>query len=582
MLMRRSFVFVVCLAMIASAAPALAAPPDNPAGLQRVIVELRPGSASPRGVADQIVRAHGGRSGAVYEYALKGFAAELPQAAINALSHNPNVVSITPDQIISIADQDVPTGFDRIEADLSPTAPTSAVSCPPGEACTDADIAVLDTGTNAHPDLNVVHRVDCSAIFGPCTDNAGYDGHGHGTHVAGIAAALDNGYGVVGVAPGARVWSVKVLGDDGTGFLTSLIAGIDWVTARAGEIDVVNMSLAGAFSNTSFDTAIANSVAAGITFVVAAGNDGIDAAAVSPANHPDVITVSAVADGDGAGGWRGAFFCRHDQTDDTLATFSNFGPAVDIAAPGVCIRSTWRDGGYNTISGTSMASPQVAGAAARYLAVHPGADPATVKADLLADAISQGDPAGFTGDTDGYPEPLLFVNGPAFYGNGDRTVADADLTTPPAPAVTATPDGYNIELTWSRVTDPESGILSYEVKRDGVALAEVDHATFSYRDLGDPATTYSYEVLAVNRQGGAGAASPVVAAVTSSDDPTNAGWWPLDDGSGVMAADASAWRRSGTLVNGPAWAAGIVEWGFGLRRQQRPDRPRPHHPQRIG
>ena len=86
-----------------------------------------------------------------------------------------------------------------------------------------------------------------------------------------------------------------------------------------------------------------------------------------------------------------------------------------------------------------MASPQVAGAAARYLAVHPGADPATVKADLLADAISQGDPAGFTGDTDGFAEPLLFVNGPAFNGNGDRTVADADLTPPPAPAVTATP-----------------------------------------------------------------------------------------------------------------------------------------------
>ena len=366
---------------------------------------MRLGGASPRGVSDQIVRIHGGRSGAVYEHVLKGFAAELPQAAINALSHNPNVVSITPDQIISIADQDVPTGFDRIEADLSPTAPTSAVSCPAGETCIDVDIAVLDTGTNAHPDLNVVHRVDCSAIFGPCTDNAGYDGHGHGTHVAGIAAAFDNAYGVVGVAPGARIWSVKVLGDDGTGFLTSLIAGVDWVTARAGEIDVANMSLAGAFTDPGFDTAITNTVAAGITFVAAAGNDGIDASRISPANHPDVITVSAVADGDGAGGWRGAFLCRHDQTDDTVATFSNFGSVVDIAAPGVCIRSTWNDGGYNNQVRHLDGQP-VGGRSGRPLPGRPdpvGRTAATVKADLLADAISQGDPSGFTGDTDGLP-----------------------------------------------------------------------------------------------------------------------------------------------------------------------------------
>ena len=345
--MRRiPLVLVTCVALVVSVAPAVAAPPDNPAGKQRVIVELRPGSASPRGLADQIVGVHGGRFGAVYEHAIKGFVAELPQAAITALSRNPNVVSITPDQIVAIADQDIPTGFDRIEADRAPTAPVSPTNCPAGETCTNVDIAVLDTGSNDHPDLNVVHRVDCSSLFGSCNDNAGYDGHGHGTHVAGIAAAFDNAYGVVGVAPGARVWSVKVLGDDGTGFLSSLIAGVDWVAARAGEIDVVNMSLAGAFTNTSFDTAIANSVAAGITFVVAAGNEGVDAVVNSPANHPDVITVSAVADGDAAGGGLGKFLCRQDQTDDTLATFSNYGEVVDIAAPGVCIRSTWRDGGY--------------------------------------------------------------------------------------------------------------------------------------------------------------------------------------------------------------------------------------------
>ena len=562
---RASLVLVTCLTLLAAAAPAVAAPPDNPAGLQRVIVQLRPDGPSPRGLSAELAEASGGRTGAVYEHALKGFAAELPEAAIDALRRNPNVLSITPDRIISIAGQDIPTGFDRIEADLAPPAPTSTTSCPAGETCTDVDIAVLDTGSNNHPDLNVVDRVDCSALFGPCVEGTGYDGHGHGTHVAGIAAAYDNTDGVIGVAPGARVWSVKVLDDTGNGFLTSLIAGIDWVTGRAGVIDVVNMSLSGIFSDTNFNTAISNSVGAGVTYVVAAGNAGEDAVNTSPANHPEVITVSAVADGDGAGGHLGAFLCRDGEADDTLATFSNFGPSVDIAAPGVCIRSTWYNGGYETRSGTSMASPYVAGAAARYLAVNGrdtngdgsvnGLDVARLKDDLIAGGIPQSDSAGFTGDADSVAEPLLFLNGTAFQGNGDLTVADPDTSAPPAPTLTALADGYTVDLAWSQVEDPESGVLSYQVWRDTALIAEVDHATFSLQDRGDPDTTYSYEVSAVNRQGGEGLGSSPVSAATSADDPADAGWWALNDGTGSLAADDSAWRRPGTLANGPAWEA---------------------------
>jgi subtilisin family serine protease len=189
---------------------------------------MRDTGPAPRGLADQIVAAHGGRVGATYEYAVKGFVAELPQAAIDALKRNPNVLAVSPDVLVSIADQDVPTGFDRIEADLVPRSgvPT-ALPCPSGSNCTDADIAIIEAGSNDHPDLNVVHRVGCSSLFGSCTDNAGFDGHGHGTHVAGIAAAVDNDFGVVGVAPGARIWSVTVLGDEVTGFLSSILGGID-------------------------------------------------------------------------------------------------------------------------------------------------------------------------------------------------------------------------------------------------------------------------------------------------------------------------------------------------------------------
>ena len=276
--MRRSLVLVACLGMLASAAPALAAPPEDPAGRQRVIVQLRPGSPSPRGLANQTVGQFGGNAGGVFESALKGFVAELPQAAIDALSRNPNVVAITPDRIVvSIAGQEIPTGYDRTEADLVPRGPipTSTTNCPAGEACTDVDIAVIDTGIDPHPDLNVVQRTECN-LLGMCNDGAGFDDHGHGSHVAGIAAAFDNDVGVVGIAPGARLWSVKVLDASGTGFLSAILAGVDWVTARADVIDVANMSLAGEFSNSTFDTAIANSVAAGVTYVVAAGNDGQD------------------------------------------------------------------------------------------------------------------------------------------------------------------------------------------------------------------------------------------------------------------------------------------------------------------
>ncbi|MDH3293603.1 MAG: S8 family serine peptidase, partial [Acidimicrobiia bacterium] len=583
---------VTCLALLATVVPPVAAaPPEDPAARQRVIVRIRDNGPAPRGLADQIVAAHGGRVGATYEYAVKGFVAELPQAAIDALVRNPNVLDVSPDVLVSIADQDVPTGFDRIEADLVPRSgvPT-ALPCPSGTNCTDVDIAIIDTGSNDHPDLNVVHRVDCSSLFGSCTDNAGFDGHGHGTHVAGIAAALDNGYGVVGVARGARIWSVKVLGDEGTGFLSSILGGIDWVTARADEIDVANMSLAGIFNNSTFDDAITASVAAGITYAVAAGNDGADAAAYSPANHPDVITVSALADGDGAAGGRGKFFNRPGETDGTLATFSNYGAAVDIAAPGVNIRSTWKGSAYAIKSGTSMASPQVAGAAALYIAIHgrdtnndltiDGADVAFLKDALLADAIPQTDPCGFSGDPDAatYPEPLLFVNGDSFGGDGTCTVAPPDSSGPPAPALTATTGGYPVDLTWGAVTDPESGILNYEIRRDTdpgtgeILLAEMDHSVLSYRDSAtEPGTTYVYRMLAVNRQGLAGPFSAPITAATSADDPTDAGWWALDDGGGTEAADTSAWRNHGTLVNGPAWEE-IGRVGGALRLDGSDDR----------
>jgi subtilisin family serine protease len=270
----------------------------------------------------------------------------------------------------------------------------------------DADIAVIDTGIDTkHPDLNVAGGVNCS------TGTNYEDGNGHGAHVAGTAAALDDGTGVVGVAPGARLWAVRVLDETGNGSWSSVICGVDWVTAHAADIEVANLSLAGSgdsgnCTDGGLRQAICRSVEAGVTYVVAAGNSRVDVSSQVPASFPEVITVSALADFDGLPGGLGKATCRTDR-DDTLAAFSNYGTGVDLIAPGVCINSTWKGGGYNVISGTSMASPHVTGAAALYLSDHPGATPAVVAGALKA--------AGnllwnATGDPDRAKEALLNVD----------------------------------------------------------------------------------------------------------------------------------------------------------------------------
>ena len=344
----------------------------------------------------------------VYSFALKGFAANLSPSAVAALKNDPAVEAVEPDYQVTAfgsPSQPLPTGINRAEADLSPTAKINGV-----DERVNVDIAVIDTGIDLrHADLNVYRSVNMIMPF-----FSGNDDNGHGTHVAGTTAAKDNGIGVVGMAPGARLWAVKVLDRNGAGSISTVIAGIDYVTSHASEIDVANMSLGCECQSAALDAAISRSVAAGVVYAVAAGNSAKDASTFSPANHSDVITVSAVADFNGQPGGGASPTCRTD-VDDTFADFSNFGAPVDIAAPGVCITSTWKGGKYNTISGTSMASPHVAGAAALYIATHgkptDAAGVEAVKAGLIAAATPQADLAGFTSDPDAFPEPLLNVGG---------------------------------------------------------------------------------------------------------------------------------------------------------------------------
>jgi subtilisin family serine protease len=366
------------------------------------IVTLEPG-ASADSVSAEHSRRFEARVDHVYRHALDGYAARMSDQAAARVAQDPRVASVERDQVVTIAaPQPVPTGIDRIDGEVSSTLAGN------GGGTVDVDVAVIDTGIDPkHKDLNVVGGKNCS------TGTSWADGNGHGTHVAGTIGAKDDSVGVVGVAPGARLWAVRVLNNQGSGTRAGIICGVDWVTANAATIEVANMSLGGSGTDSvcggsdSYHNAICRSVdEGGVTYVVAAGNSSANAATYVPATYEEVITVSALADFNGEPGGGATATCRAD-VDDTFADFSNFGADVDIIAPGVCIRSTWKGGGYNTISGTSMASPHVAGAAALYKATNPTASPALVKSALVGAGNLNWD-NGDDGDSD--KETLLNVD----------------------------------------------------------------------------------------------------------------------------------------------------------------------------
>jgi subtilisin len=391
----------------------------------------------------------------LYEHAIRGFAIRVPNdKVLDSILKNPDVDYVQPDVKVKAFSQTLPRGIDRVDADLS------ATKSGDGTGTVDADIAVLDTGIDlSHPDLNVYRQT--TFVSGTSSGN---DDDGHGTHVAGIAAAKDDGAGVVGIAPSARLWAVKVLDSNGDGFDSDIIAGIDYITQHANEIDVVNMSFGGDGPDNALHTAIINSVNAGVTYTAAAGNEASDAASVVPASFPEVIAVSAISDSDGKCGGLGG------SSDDKLASFSNYGSVVDMAAPGVNIFSTYKGSTYATMSGTSMATPHVTGAAALYKSIHPGAAPSEIKSALLSSGstpstVCDGKGHGyFTGDHDSIAEPLLYL--------ASSTSSSTD-TTPPT--VTTTTPGSG--ATGVAVTSSVTATFS-----EAVQSATVTTSTFTLKN----------------------------------------------------------------------------------------------------
>ena len=400
--MRRIAIIVSIAAVLAGTRLTLmgqAGPPQSAA--RDFIVVFHDDERDVDGLAAEHGRAYGASVSHLYHSALKGYAARIPQARLGDIQRDPRVAFVSEDRPVEAVAQTLPTGVNRIDGELS--SHYSSNIWTPAIA-----VAVIDTGSGPHSDLNVAGGKNCS------TGKSYNDGNGHGTHVAGTIGAINNGAGVVGVAPGIPIYSVRVLNNQGSGSWSSVICGINWVTANAAslKIKVANMSLGGGGSddghcgNNNADAlhkAICGSVGAGVTYVVAAGNDNVDLAGFAPAAYNEVLAVTAVADFNGQPGGGAAATCRSD-VDDTSADFSNFSTSVSdqghtIAAPGACIYSTWKGGGYKTISGTSMASPHAAGTAALCIGTGqcPGA-PSDVMNTLRFDASVQPSGYGFLGD----------------------------------------------------------------------------------------------------------------------------------------------------------------------------------------
>jgi subtilisin family serine protease len=312
------------------------------------------------GTVQALERRQGFRADHVYSSAIRGFSARLNQRQIDALRDDTMVASIEADTEMEVSLQTLPWGINKIDADLSSTIAGNGQG-----AISNVRAYIIDTGIAAHPDLNLVGHVNFA-------EGVNTDCHGHGTHVAGTVAAKDNATDVVGVAPGAPLTGVKVLGCSGSGSSSNVVKGIDWVTANAKKPAVANMSLGGA-ANSVTDTAVRNSANSGVFYAVAAGNSATNACTQSPARA-------------GAGTNNGIMTVAATDSSDREASWSNYGSCVDIHAPGVSILSTKRTGGTTTMSGTSMASPHVAGAAALYLSMLGGSTPTQVESAIKAAA----------------------------------------------------------------------------------------------------------------------------------------------------------------------------------------------------
>jgi subtilisin family serine protease len=348
------------------------------------VVVLKPNRSAVAGQVRTLAGRHDATVRATYRHALRGFAATMTARQARQMAADPAVAYVQPNVVHHAGDTQAnpPSyGLDRIDQRNRPLNAAYTYST----TASDVDAYIIDTGIRTtHRDFGGRAVSGFDAVDGGAAD----DCNGHGTHVAGTVGGAAHG-----VAKGVRLVAVRVLNCQGSGTTAQVVAGIDWVTANADGPSVANMSLGGG-ADTALDNAVRASIASGVTYAIAAGNGflgifPLDACTQSPARVAQAITVSATDSGDRKPSW------------------ANRGACVDVFAPGISITSTWstNDTATNTISGTSMATPHVAGAAALYLAAHSAATPAEVSAAIVNSAT----PGVVVSPGSGSPNRLLYT-----------------------------------------------------------------------------------------------------------------------------------------------------------------------------
>jgi subtilisin family serine protease len=437
-------------------------------------------------IASAVQSRHGGKTIYQYAHALHGLAMKLSPSERDSLSTDTQVAYIVPDGIATaITDETNATwGLDRIDQRQLPLNQTYSYSTDG----TGVHAYIIDTGINAtHTEFGGgpggSTRVGLGYDFVD-NDNDPTDCYGHGTHVAGTIGGT-----TYGVAKQVTLHAVRVLDCSGSGAWSTVIAGIDWVTANHVGPAVANMSLGGGF-NQAINDAVTNSIASGVTYAIAAGNSSDNACSYSPASTPNALTVGAT-----------------DSTD-TRASFSNYGTCVDVFAPGYSITSAWigSDTATNTISGTSMATPHVAGVAALYLGLNPSASPSQVAAVLTSRATLN----AVLNPGTGSPNRLLYM------GN---LAAPVDQV-PPTATITSPTDGQTVSGSVPvsvTAADDVGSVTSVELYVNGVLTSTDTAAPWAFSwDSGAVSTgTYQLTVIATDDSGNRGTSAPVSVSVNN-------------------------------------------------------------------
>jgi subtilisin family serine protease len=527
--MSRRIRLFLCLASIAGVFAAFGGASAAAEGKDTYIVVFEDGVEAPATLARAQAEQLGAELGFVYRHAIKGYSAELSPAAAAALERDPRVDHVSSDapvwateveyetednEGLEFLEETIPTGISRTFAASNAALDVDGVD----DARANVDVAVIDTGIDPlQPELNVAGRTDCTTEAESCVDNSGTDTDSHGTHVAGTIGAIDNEFGVVGMASGARLWSVKVLKTNGSGSIAQLLAGVDWVTAHATEIEVANMSVTNSASSAPLQEAITKSIEKGVVYVAAAGNTG-GPVNRSPADVKPAITVSSIVDYDGLPGGKSTYTCKNYGFDDRRAGSSSYGSLVDITAPGVCILSTRPEGLYGLKSGTSMAAPHVAGAAALLAAKN---NPNSTKdvESIITTLKETGNLNWIDTSGDGITEPLLDVSNESIYSliaapvaaTGPMTFVGMGASTETVLTGTVNPKGiattYQFEYVEAAKYKPEAANPYAEGSTAPLSPANVggtfdkDYEVKAALSGLKASTTYHYRIVAENSKG---------------------------------------------------------------------------------